>query len=68
MAIVSMVMGNAGVTNLAMLEVGCGLCGVVDCLDDGGKVYILFLGRPTYCWDFQMRRENRLTHKAVNTG
>ena len=59
MAMESMVIGDAGVTALVRLGVGC-----VGLMVDGGKVYYLFLRRAKYCVDFQLQRENRLNHKA----
>ena len=42
-----MAMGDAGMTALVMVGVGC-----VRPMVDGGKVSYLFLRRATYCGDF----------------
>ena len=43
-----MAMGDAGATAIVMVGVGV----VVDGVDFGGNVYVLFLRRAMYCWDF----------------
>ena len=55
-----MAMGDAGVTAIFMVGVGCGRW-----RRRWRELYVLFLCRDMYCWDFLTRRENRLIHKAV---